>query len=150
MRPGEPRFRRRIRPAQFADICPQPASHISKTLDFIDRSRATVAAGRELAVSLFRLPVSPAAWCRNAGSLGTVQVCAGYMGTARAALTLGGRFPTRAARRTAGPSGYGSAARRGLRHNRALGEPINRFCRDVAIGVVRQWNRRSDTDDAAQ
>jgi [ribosomal protein S5]-alanine N-acetyltransferase len=32
---------------------PQPASRIAETLDFIDRSRAAMAAGKELAVSVF-------------------------------------------------------------------------------------------------
>ena len=44
----------------------------------------------------------------------------------------------------------GSAAGRGLRQNRALGQPVNRFLRDVAVGVIRQWDRRSDADHTAQ
>ncbi len=40
-----------------AEICrhmfPRPASQISETLDFIDRSRANMAAGEELVVSVF-------------------------------------------------------------------------------------------------
>ncbi len=34
-------------------LFPQPASQIAETLDFIDRSRAAMAAGKELAVSVF-------------------------------------------------------------------------------------------------
>jgi hypothetical protein len=44
----------------------------------------------------------------------------------------------------------GSAARRGLGRNSVIGEPINRFLRDVAVGVIRQWDRRSDADGTAQ
>ena len=66
------------------------------------------------------------------------------------------RFPpvTWAVRRAPGASPrcrvIGSAAGRSLRQNRALGWPVNRFLRDVAIGVIRQWDRRSNADDAAQ
>src|SRR5712675_1879239 len=44
----------------------------------------------------------------------------------------------------------GSATGRGLGQNRALGRPVIRFLRDVAVGVIRQWDRRSNADDAAQ
>jgi hypothetical protein len=44
----------------------------------------------------------------------------------------------------------GSAAGRSLRQNRALGWPINRFLRDIAVGVIRQWDRRGDADHTAQ
>jgi hypothetical protein len=44
----------------------------------------------------------------------------------------------------------GSSTGRGLGQNRALGRPVNRFLRDVAVGVIRQWDRRSNADDAAQ
>ena len=44
----------------------------------------------------------------------------------------------------------GSAAGRGFGRNCALGQPINRCLRDIAIGVVRQRDRRSDADDTAQ
>jgi hypothetical protein len=37
----------------------------------------------------------------------------------------------------------GSVAGRSLRQNRALGWPINRFLRDVAVGVIRCRSRRS-------
>ena len=43
-----------------------------------------------------------------------------------------------------------SAARRGLGQNRALAQSINRFLRDVEVGVIRQGDRRSDADDTAQ
>jgi hypothetical protein len=44
----------------------------------------------------------------------------------------------------------GSAAGRSLGQNGALRRPINRFVRDVAVGVIRQWDRRGDADRTAQ
>lgn len=57
MRPVGREYAPEIFAAFTSEVCrhlfPQPASQIAETLDFIDRSRTGMAAGKELAVSVF-------------------------------------------------------------------------------------------------
>jgi NAD(P)-dependent dehydrogenase (short-subunit alcohol dehydrogenase family) len=77
---------------------------------------------------------------------GGARVIVNYRASAPCGRQLSGRAPRASPRCRV----IGSVAGRSLRQNRALGWPINWFLRDVAVGVIGQWDCRSDADDTAQ